>query len=307
MTAASGSMSLLGWTLLGLLSLLWGGSFFFVEIAVTELPAFTIVFVRVALAAVTLHLILIAMGRRLPLTKPVVGAFLTMGFLNNLVPFSLLVWGQASIASGLASILNATTPLFTVLVAHVVTEDERLTPARVAGVLLGLAGVVVMIGPDALDGVGEQVLAQMACLGAGLSYGFAAVFGRRFRGLGLTPVETATGQVTASSLLLLPLVLMIDRPWHLPLPSTGSIVALAALATLSTALAYLLYFRVLALGGATNVSLVTLLVPVSAIALGILFLGETFELSHAIGLVLIGFGLAAIDGRALRLLAQRPA
>lgn len=223
-----------------------------------------------------------------------------MGLLNNAIPFSLIVWGQSQITAGVASILNATTPLLTVVVAHVVTADEKITPARLMGVLLGLAGVVVVIGADALSSLGVQTVAQLACLAAALSYAFAGVFGRRFRTMGVSPLVTAAGQVTASSVTLIPVMLVVDRPWELPGPSLGTILACLGLAALSTALAYVLYFRILATAGATNLLLVTFLVPVSAILLGVVFLQETLLPNHLTGMALIGLGLATIDGRPLR-------
>lgn len=290
------------WARLIVLSLLWGGSFFFVGVAVDDLPPFTIVTLRVGLAALALHVYLLLRGQRIPADPHLWAAFAGMGFLNNLVPFSLIVWGQTQIASGLASILNATTPLFVVLVAHALTDDERLSPGRGAGVVIGFAGVVLMIGPEALAGIGVNVLAQLACLAAALSYAFAGVFGRRFKRMGVRPVQTAAGQVTASTVMLVPLALAVDRPWALALPGAEIWLAVAALALASTALAYILYFRILGTAGATNILLVTFLVPVSAILLGTLILGERLEPKHFVGMALIGLGLAAIDGRPLRAL-----
>jgi len=294
------NMGLGDWTLLIVLSLLWGGSFFFIEGALAALPPFTLVLLRVSLAAAALHLFLRIRGLGMPAGRLVWAAFFGMGLLNNAIPFSLIVWGQTQIASGLAAILNATTPLFTVLVAHAATRDERLTGGRLAGVVIGFAGVAVMIGPGALAGLGDDLLAQLACLAAALSYAFAGVFGRRFARLGVKPVQTAAGQVTASSLLLLPLALLVDRPWALPLPGPEVWAAVAALALLSTALAYILYFRILATSGATNLLLVTLLIPVTAILLGVAILGERLAAEHIAGMALIALGLAAIDGRPAR-------
>lgn len=285
------------WVLLIALSILWGGSFFFVGVAVAELPPFTIVLLRVALAAIALHLALRALGVAMPWNRNAWLAFFGMGLLNNAIPFSLIVWGQTQIASGLASILNATTPLFTVLVAHVLTADERLTRARLAGVLLGIAGVVVMIGPAAMADLGRDVLAQLAVLAAALSYACAGVFGRRFKRMAVAPLATAAGQVSASSLLILPLALMVDRPWTMPVPGVTALAAILGLALLSTALAYYLFFRILAAAGAVNLLLVTFLIPVSAILLGCLVLGEVLTLAQLAGMALIGAGLAAIDGR----------
>lgn len=303
--AISRTMGAGDWMRLLALSLLWGGSFFFVEIAVTALPPFTIVALRVGLAATALHVFLVLRGQRMPADPRIWAAFLGMGFLNNLVPFSLLVWGQTQIASGLASILNATTPLFTVLVAHALTRDERLTAGRAGGVMVGFAGVVLMIGPDALWGIGADVLAQLACLGAALSYAFAAVFGRRFAATGIGPVRTATGQVTASTAMLVPLALLVDRPWTLAMPGAGVWAAVAALALISTAFAYILYFRILGTAGATNILLVTFLVPISAILLGTLVLGERLAAEHFGGMAMIGLGLAAMDGRPVQFIRHR--
>ncbi len=291
------SMTAAEWALLLSLSVLWGGSFFFVGVAVRDLPTFTIVFARVALAAAILLVALRLVGTPMPTDARVWRAFFAMGLLNNVVPFCLIVWGQAQIASGVASILNATTPLFTVLVANVLTADEKLTPPRLAGVLIGLVGVAVMIGPEALQGLGIGVTAQLACLAAALSYAFAGVFGRRFRGLGVAPMATAAGQLSASSMILLPLWLAVDHPWTLAVPGPWTLAALAGLAALSTALAYILYFRILATAGATNLLLVTLLIPVTAILLGVFLLGESLLPQHLVGMALIACGLAAIDGR----------
>jgi drug/metabolite transporter (DMT)-like permease len=225
-----------------------------------------------------------------------------MGLLNNAIPMSLILWGQIRIGSGLAAILNASTPLFTVLLAHLFTRDERMTARKVGGVLFGLAGVAVMIGPDALGGLNGGLLPQLAMLGAAISYACAGIFGRRFAGA--PPLVTAAGQVTASSLTLLPLTLIVDRPWLLPPPGARTWAAVAGLALLCTALAYIIYFRILATSGASNLLLVTLLMPVTAVLLGITLLGEHIEPRHAVGMALIAAGLATIDGRILALLLR---
>lgn len=288
------------WTMVVALSLIWGGAFFFGGVAVKELPPLTIVFFRVFLGALTLWAVVFLFRIPVPKDRSLIAAFLGMSLLNNVIPFSLIVWGQTHIASGLASILNATTPLFTVLVAHALTTDERFTPTRVIGVLAGFAGVAVMIGGAALETGGFGVFAQLAVLGAALSYSFAGVFGRRFSRLGVSPVMTATGQVTMSSLILLPLMLLVDQPWTLPVPSLPVVGSLIGFGVLSTALAYILFFRILSAAGATNLSIVTFLIPVSAIVLGIVFLDETLAPRHLAGMAMIGIGLACIDGRLLR-------
>ncbi len=287
------------WLALLALSLLWGGSFFFVEVALRGLPALSIVWARVALGAAFLGLAMWAMGVGLP-PRAVWPAMLVMGFLNNVVPFTLFVVAQGQISGSLAAILNATTPLFGVLVAHVGTADERLTGPKMAGVCLGFGGVIVMMSGAALAGDGW---AKAACLTAAFSYALAGVWGRRFRRMGVPPLTTAFGQVVASTLLLLPVWLMVDRPWALPAPGAEVWGAVVGIAGLSTALAYLLYFRLLASAGATNLLLVTFLIPVSATLLGVAILGERLAVQHVAGFGLIAAGLVAIDGRVWRRLA----
>ncbi len=285
------------WGMLVALSLLWGGSFFFIGIAVKELPPVTIVTLRVSMAAVALLIVCRIMGLHLPRQWAVWRAFFGMGLLNNIIPFCLIVWGQTHIASGLASILNATTPLFTVIVAHFLTADEKMTGNKLAGVLIGFVGVATMIGPAAFGGAASSLWGQIAILGAAISYSFAGIFGRRFKAMGVPPLMTATGQISSSTLMLIPAALLIDKPWTLAMPSLGTWGALIGIALLSTALAYLIFFRILATAGATNLALVTFLIPVSAILLGSLILGEQLEIKHFAGMAMIAAGLAAIDGR----------
>lgn len=290
------SMNSKVWAMLILLSILWGGSFFFVGVVVNDLPPLTIVTLRVGIAAFTLWGIAMMLGLRPPKSLKVWGAFLGMGLLNNVIPFALIVWGQTQIASGLASILNAATPIFTVVVAGILLPDERPTPLKLFGVVLGFVGVVVMIGVPALGGVGS-LFAQLAIVAATVSYAFAGVYGRRFKSLGINPVVTAAGQVTASTLLLLPITLFVDGTIDTERTNMSTWIAITGLSVASTAIAYVLYFKILELAGATNVLLVTLLVPVSATLLGSLFLNESLEVIHILGMGLIAFGLSAIDGR----------
>lgn len=290
-------MSSFDWVMLLSLSLIWGGSFFLNAVILTELPTLTLVAARVSLAAVTLWGFAAILGRFRGLTPAVWAAFAVMGFVNNAIPFTFIVHAQTSISSGLASILNATTPLFTILVAGVFLADERFSVLRLVGVAFGLLGVVLMIGTDALDGIGTSVWAQIFSLGAAVSYGFASVFGRRFRALGIDPIQVAMGQVTMASLMLWPVAFTLERPQDLVMPSAAVWGALGMLSVICTACAYILYFKVLERAGATNISMVTFLVPVSAILLGILFLDETLHISHVLGMLLIGLGLIIIDGR----------
>ncbi len=293
------SMSQLDWFLLITLSIVWGGSFFFTGIALKGLPPLTLVFLRVFGAALILHAIIVLRGRRMPGGKNVWLAFFAMGLLNNFIPFSLIVWGQTHIASGLAAILNATTPLSTVIVAHFLTGDEKMHSNKLAGVLVGFAGVAVMLGPELFLGISKNLLAEAAVLAAALSYAFASVFGKRFKAMGVQPMETATGQVTASAVMALPIALFVDHPFSLAMPGMDVWLAVAGYIVLSTVFAYILYFRLLSSAGATNLMLVTFLIPVSAILLGVAFLNEVLEAKHMMGMALIGAGLALIDGRIL--------
>lgn len=288
------------WSMLVVLSVLWGGSFFFVELIVHDMTPLAIVTLRVALAAPALWCVIAILRIPLPSLTSVWRDFLGMGLLNNVIPFLLIVWGQTQIASGLASILNATTPIFSVLVAGWLLADERITKLGLVGVGFGFLGVCVLVGRTAFDGVGDDLAAQIAVLGAALSYAFAAVFGRRFRAKQVHPIVTAAGQVTASAVMLLCLSLVFGEANQLIPPGLVAFGAIMALAFLSTALAYILYFRILAASGATNILLVTFLVPVSAILLGSLVLGERLAATHFVGMVLIGIGLSAIDGRLWR-------
>jgi len=285
------------WGLLLLLSLLWGGSFFFVGVAVKELPPLTIVMARVSLAAALLWLTAPLTGLSPGRIRANAPDLAVLGLINNAIPFTLIVWGQTHLASGLASILNATTPVITVVAAHFFTASERLNARKLAGALCGFVGVAWMIGPDLTRGVADNFAAELAVLGAALSYALASIFAQRFRRLGLAPIEVAAGQVAASSLMLIPLAFVVDRPWDLPAPSLAVIGAVIAIASLSTALAYIVYFRILAGAGATNVVLVTLLAPASSILLGAAILGERLAARHFVGLALVALGLAFIDGR----------
>ena len=294
------SLSATDWLLLVFLSLLWGGSFFFAKIAVDELPPLTLALGRVGIAAALLAVLagragLVSLARAWP-------AFAVLGLLNNVIPFTLIFWGQTHIPSGLASIFNATTPIFTALIAHFATRDEKLDAAKLVGVTTGFVGVVAMLGPEVLGDIGVGLWAQFACLVAAVSYAVAGIWGRRLARL--PAVTVAAGQLIAASVVLAPLAMLVDRPWRLALPSAAALAALLALAVLSTALAYVIYFRILARAGATNLLLVTFLIPVSAILLGTAVLGERLAPHHFAGMAIIAVGLAAIDGRPARILAR---
>lgn len=305
------TMRMTEWFLLFILSLLWGGSFFLVKIALQDFPPLTVVFCRVGLAAVLLNFYVYLSGQRMPIEVRVWGAFLLMGLLNNLIPFSLIVWGQTQIDSGLASILNATTPIFTVLLGHFFTDNERLTSKRLWGVMLGFGGVVVLLSPEVGQGWEVQGWGQLAVVGATFSYGCAGIYGRRFKDL--SPVLTATGMLTCSTVMMLPLALIVEGVEKIKpsLMGWGAVLGLGLFSTAMPAavreatIAYLIYFRILAQAGATNVMLVTFLMPISALLLGVFVLGEQLNFTTFAGMATIFTGLAAIDGRLISIIWRR--
>lgn len=284
------------WLMLLTLSLLWGGSFFFIGVAVLELKPLMIVALRLGIAASVLWGIVFSMKLFPVVNLKLLGVFLCMGILNNVIPFVLIVWGQTQIASGLASILNAATPIFTVVVAGLMLNDERATPLKLLGVIIGFLGVVIILGmPNSNDD--NSFLAQLAIVAAALSYALAGVYGRRFKAMSIYPMITAAGQVTASFFVIFPICMLVDNGAELDSISIEVWGAIAGLSVLSTAMAYVLYFKILASSGATNLLLVTLLIPVSAILLGWLFLDEKLVMEHFVGMGLIALGLSVVDGR----------
>jgi drug/metabolite transporter (DMT)-like permease len=291
------------WLTLIALALIWGAAFLFISLAVSEVAPLTYVWLRLTVAAGAMWLFLWWRSESAGLPRQVWGAIIVLALFNNAIPFVLFGWGQTHIASGLAAILNATTPIWGVVVAHLFTNDEKLSGRKLAGVLLGFAGVTVMIGPALLGSIGNNVLAQLACVTAALCYAFAGVWARRFRPMGVSPMSVTTGQLTAGALVMLPIALIVDRPWLDAMPSLKAIGAIAALAVVCSAFAYILYFRLIDRAGATNALLVTLLVPPVAIFLGSLVLHEVIEPRDFAGLALIALGLAAIDGRLLKALS----
>lgn len=295
-------MSASDWALLILLSVFWGGSFFFTGLTVREIPPLTGALGRVAIAGAALFVVVLALRQSMPRTLEAWKPIALFAVINNVAPFSLLFWGQTHIASGLAAILNATAPLFTIIVANFATTDDRFTPARLVGLVVGFAGVVIMMGPDLIGAFDKQVLAQLACLAAAFFYAVSSVYGRRFRAQ--PPAALACSQMIVSTLIFIPIVALVEQPWTMPAPSAQALWALAGVGLVSTAAAYLIYFRILARAGATNLMLVTFLIPVSAILLGTLFLHEVLEPRHFAGMAAIAVGLLAIDGRPGRALVR---
>jgi drug/metabolite transporter (DMT)-like permease len=290
------------WALLGVLSVLWGGSFFFNGVALRELPPLTLVFLRVALAAMILLPALLTYRIGWPATLAAWRPYFVIALFNNVLPFSLIVTGQTYIPSGLASILNATTPLFTVVVMAV-AGDEKLLMRRVLGVLTGLVGVIILRGQDLGLGTGEGT-GILLCLAAAISYGLAALYARR-KLSDSPPLATATFQLLASSLMMAVIAAAAERPWQRPMPGVTTWLAVAGLAALSTALAYIVFFQILRRSGSSSVMLVTLLIPMTALLLGYLVLGEQISPREIIGALVIGGALLLIDGRVLGLWRPR--
>ena len=298
MTTKDTSIDARDWSLLGLLSILWGGSFFFNGVVLRELPPFTVVLLRVTLAALMLLPLLWLYRVRFPTGLSGWKPFIAIGLFNNVLPFSLIVVGQTFIPSGLASILNATTPLFTVVVMTVAGE-EKLRARRIAGVIVGLIGVTILHG----DGLGlerGQGLGILLCLAAAFSYGLSALVARRLPS-DVPPLGAATFQMLVSAAMMIVVAGAVEHPWRLPMPGAATWLAVIGLAALSTALAYIVFFQILRRSGATNVMLVTLLIPVTAILLGVMLLGETISLREIAGALVIGSALLLIDGRVLKL------
>ncbi|MEO1201108.1 MAG: DMT family transporter [Pseudomonadota bacterium] len=290
-------MGVTEWAMLIGLSILWGGSFFFVEIALREWPPLSIVAARVVLATVALWAVALIARWPIPTGASAWTAFFVLGLTNNVLPFLLITWGQKTVASGLAAILNASAPIFTVIVAGVFLRDERISTMKVAGAVLGLAGVAILVGPGAMGEGASGLLASVAILGAALSYAVAGVYARRLPAMGVNPVVASAGQLLMSSIIMLALFAVFERPSTLAATSAGVWAAVVALAVLSTSFAYILYFRLIESAGATNAILVTLLIPVTAILLGWMLLGERLGIAQFAGMAVIAAGLLLIDGR----------
>lgn len=292
-------MNRLDWAILLILSFLWGGSFFLGKIALQAISPWAIVFARLFLAAMTLNVIAFLLRKFPPLNARLWGQLFILGLINNAIPFSLIFWGQQYIASGLASIINATTPLFSTLFVHYFKAGEPLNLRRFIGVLVGFGGVSLLIGPSAFEGIGGHFAGEIAIIGAAISYALAAIYARRFRHL--PSIMPAIGQINSATLIILPIWLFIEMPLtHPALPDTTILISLLVLGVFCTAFAYMLYFRLIANAGATNATLVTFLVPVSALLLGHFFLGEQLTANQYAGMALIFLGLALIDGRLFR-------
>ena len=285
------------WGMLLFLSIIWGGSYLFVGIAVKDLSPLVIVMARVVIAAAALlplHLILIG---PLPRDREAWTAIVGLSILNNVIPFTLIVTGQTMIASGLASVINATSPLFGVAFIAAAGID-KLIPRKVLGILIGILGVAALKG-GSLFAENSQSIGILLCLGAAASYGVGSLWAR-MKLRDTPPLSMATGQLLVSSLIMTVLAFSFDNPSQLIDASVESWISLLGLALLSTSFAYILFFRVVAKSGPANVLLVTMIIPVSAIAMGITVLGETLDIMEIVGTVIIMLALVVIDGRALK-------
>lgn len=285
------------------LATVWGGSFFFAEIALREVPPLTVALHRVLWAVPALFLVVWWQGIRIPRTAKTWLCYFMMGTLNNALPFSLIFWGQTEIGSGLASILNSTTAFFGVIVAGVFLVDEALTTRKIVGAVFGVLGVAVIMGLDALLNFDLRNLAQLAILGAALSYAFAGVWGKRFLS-DHPPIMNAFGMLAASTVLMIPVAVFAEGVPTVSL-STEVWASLIAVAILSTAIAYLLYFKILARAGSANLMLVTLLIPPIAVGLSYSFLGERMGNEAVVGFGLIAIGLLVTDGRLAALMFRK--
>lgn len=291
------------WLLLVLLAVMWSIGYTFVGFALRDLPPITVVLARLSIAALMLIAVVVARGLAWP--RGVAGwwPYAVMALFNNVIPFIVVARGQQDIASGLASVIVATTPLWVLLLTRLFRPGERIGAQRIAGIVLGVAGVGVLFGPEAFAGRGAMLAGMMLTLIGAMSYGCAGVWGARFRAV--PPLLSSCCQLICSSVVVLVLSLAVDRPWTLPMPGALTVASLVALAVVSTALAYLVFYRVLAVAGGANAMLVTLIMPPMSILFGIVLLGETFELRYAIGAAVIGLGLLVIDGRLPAVLAAR--
>jgi len=289
----------LEWGLIALQSMLWGSSYFFIAIVQPELPAFTIAALRTIPASAALLLIVLSLGYRLPATLAEWRLFIAFSAFNTVLPFILIVWGQARATGGMAAILNATAPLFGIFLAHLLTHDEKLSWNKLAGILVGIAGVGVLVGYDFAVGSSADVLARLALLAAPLCYVCANIFVRTR--LGHYPAfVVAAMQMVGAIFVAFPLAIAIDQPWMLPAPSLKALGAIASMGIFGSALAALCHFTVLQRAGATNASLVTLIMPLTPIVLGGVFLGDRLSPRDMLGALIIAAALIIIDGRALR-------
>lgn len=289
--AALPAPALREYVLLGVLATLWAASYSFIKVGVETIPPVTFIAARTLIAGLLLLAIMRARGVALPLDRRTLGMFAFQALMNSVLPFTLIAWGEQVVDAGLATILNSTTPLFAFLIAWLWLGQDRPSPGKLLGLAAGLAGTVLIVGPHAFGALGEQGLAQLAIVVATISYAVAALFGRRFKGY--DPMVPAAGSMICGAAVLIPLSLAVDRPWALS-PSADSLWALLGLSVFSTALAFVIYFRLLrTLGAVATTTQAFLRVPVGVL-IGCLVLGETLATTAYAGLVLVVIGVAAM-------------
>lgn len=277
--------------LLLLLATLWGASYSLIKLGVATIPPITLIAARTAIAGVLLLLVIQARGLSMPLDARIWAGFLAQAGLNSVLPFTLIAWAERTVDAGMATILNATTPIFTFLLTVCLTRHETVTARKAVGVVAGIVGTGLIIGLEAFSGLGQQLGAQLALVAATVCYAGAAIFGKRFHDL--DPMLPAAGSLLCGAMILIPISLVIDAPWTLT-PSSQSIAALVALSVASTALAFTIYFRLVkTLGSVGTTAQAYMRVPIG-VALGVLFLGETLTASAWAGFACVVVGVAAM-------------
>ena len=283
----------MSYLILFLLGAIWGASYLFIKIGGEQIPPVTLVAMRVTLAWLALGIFAVIRREKLPpRNSPVWKWLAVMGVLNSVIPYTLITWGETHISSGLAAILVGAMPIFVVILAHWMTHDEKMTPLKVAGILVGFVGVVILFVPDLIEGVQLSLVGGLAVVGAAVSYALATIYARRHL-KGVSHVTAALGQFVSASVVLVPLSLLIDRPWTLA-PTAPAVAAIVTLAVFNTAFAYLLYYWLIANVGATRTSLVTYISPIIAVVLGVVFDGEMVQWTTVFGLVLIIAGVGLV-------------
>jgi len=282
--------------LLLLLATLWGASYTFIRVGVATIPPITLIAARTAIAGIMLWAVMLWRGMRLPSDAANWRRFLFQACLNSVIPWTLLAFGERTLEAGLATILNSTSPIFTVLLSLAISRREALSPRKLVGVVTGMAGISLIVGVQALGGFGQQLMAQILTVLAAVCYAGAAIFGRGFKNL--DPIAPAAGSLISGAAILIPASLSMERPWMLA-PSTSSVLALIALAVFSTALAFVIYFRLIrTLGSVGTTAQAYLRVPVG-VAFGVMLLGERPSATAWIGLacVVVGVGAMTIPAR----------
>jgi drug/metabolite transporter (DMT)-like permease len=302
-TRSQNTATAIDFALLALLATLWGASYTFIKLGVASIPPITLIAARTLIAGVLLLIIMRWRGLSLPRDAASWRRFLFQACLNSVIPFTLIAWAERSLDAGLATILNSTAPVFTFLLTFAITRHEPASLRKLFGVLAGLAGICLIVGVQVLGGIGEQLVAQIAVVVATICYAGAAIFSRGFSNL--DPMAPATGSLLCGAAILVPVSLIVDRPWTLA-PSAGSLLALTGLAVFSTALAFVIYFRLIqTLGSVGTTAQAYLRVPIG-VALGVLFLGETLTSTTWIGLGCVVIGVAAMTIPARTSIARRP-